>query len=109
MDNEYKEVNRIDPEKEKDRYELEEKKILKKNLGKRDLTQLFTTFVTPVVGSDPKYWQTPEFRSSLSKTIKFRRIIRDPVDTPIKPYYDGEIKGSFIIARANYTKKKPPN
>lgn len=36
----------------------------------RDLTQLFTTLVTPVVG---RSLQTPEYRSSLSKVIRFRK------------------------------------
>ena len=97
MDNEYKEVNRVDPE-EKERYELEKKKILKKNLGKRDLTQLFTTFVTPLVG---RTRQTPEFRSSLSKTIRFRRNHNHVLISP-KPLYDGANQTHFKHARAYY-------
>jgi len=96
IDHEYKE-ELVNEEKDKDKIEEKKKNILKKTLGKRDLTQLFTTFVTPVVGNDATFWQTPEFRSSLSKTIRFRRI-QDPVE--IIPVYDGETKQPFQHARA---------
>ena len=46
----------------------------KKEKNKRDHIQLFTEFVIPIVGrfgGDLK--QTPECRSSLVKTIRFRR------------------------------------
>ncbi len=84
----------------KDKFEEEEKKLLKKSLAKRDLTQLFTMFVTPVVGSNAKNWQTPEFRSSLSKTIRFR-CVQSPVH--IEPFYNGEEYSHFRHARAYHT------
>ncbi len=58
LSNEYKDV--INPEK--------------KEKNKRDLIQLFTDFVIPIVGrSGGNLKQTPEFRSSLVKSIRFRR------------------------------------
>jgi len=85
-------------EKEKDKFEKKAKIILKKNLGKRDLTQLFTTFVTPDLG---RTIQTPEFRSSLSKTIRFRRNITNP-GTKFGIAYDGAEHKAFTDARQYY-------
>lgn len=88
LNDEYKEVN-----------EKEEKIILKKSLEKRDLTQLFTTFVTTLVSRTN---QTPEFRSSLSKTIRFRLIKKNHENEEFKPDYDGAEKEAFKDARKYY-------
>jgi len=96
LKSEYKEilVNIKDPIHEKEEFEKGENKILRKSLEKRDLTQLFTTFVTPLVG---RTIQTPEFRSSLSKTIRFRKIQNPGI--AVKPAYDGAEKEAFKNAR----------
>jgi len=80
--NEYKDV--INPEK--------------KEKNKRDLIQLFTEFVIPTVGrSGGEFKQTPEFRSSLVKTIRFRR---QETHGKILNEYDGAKQDpSFVHAR----------
>jgi len=80
--NEYKDV--VNPEK--------------KEKNKNDLIQLFTEFVIPIVSrSGGEFKQTPEFRSSLVKTIRFR--CRE-IHGIILNEYDGEKQDpSFVHAR----------
>ena len=88
--------------------------------NKKDLVSLFHSFVVPKVGQDIfKNWnadaqklvtvkQTPELRSTLKKTIRFRAkvatydIANESKD--LKPIYDGKINDptSFEKGRKTY-------
>ncbi len=75
--------------------------------NKKDLVSLFHSFVVPKVGQDIfKDWkkgvtvkQTPELRSSLKKTIRFRATVPTydiaNESKVLKPIYDGKEKDPF--------------